>query len=110
MIGLYTSFFPVVFYLVFGTCRHISMGTNALLALLTSSIVEREFSDLLASRAQAANVTSPLPPLAAAADPALGGVTREEEIEFKVGVVNAITFISGCLLLSLGVLRYFFSN
>ena len=40
--GLYTTFFPILTYLLFGTSPHISMGTNAVIALLTANLVERE--------------------------------------------------------------------
>lgn len=39
--GLYASFWPVLLYLIFGTCHHLSFGTMAIMSLMMSSVVER---------------------------------------------------------------------
>ncbi|KAK7500434.1 hypothetical protein BaRGS_00008341, partial [Batillaria attramentaria] len=84
-VGLYTSFFPILVYLIFGTSPHVSMGTNALIALLTGAVVDREVL-------------------------ALGNGTRfnmtdSQVMEFKVGVSAAMCFIGGVVLLAMGLLR-----
>ena len=38
--GLYTGFFAIVFYMIFGTSPHVSFGTNAVIALFTAEMVE----------------------------------------------------------------------
>ncbi|KAL7032272.1 hypothetical protein ACKWTF_007276 [Chironomus riparius] len=39
IVGLYMAFFPTLIYVLFGTSRHISMGTFAVVSIMTSKIV-----------------------------------------------------------------------
>jgi MFS superfamily sulfate permease-like transporter len=44
--GLYTTFFAMMFYTIFGTSRHFSAGTEAIACLLTASAIN-EYHDVL---------------------------------------------------------------
>ncbi|KAK7099201.1 prestin-like [Littorina saxatilis] len=85
--GLYSSFFPVLVYMVFGTSPHVSMGTNAVVALLAASVIDSKVQGLGLDKG--GNHT----------------MSEEELLHFKVGVAGASCFIGGLLLIAMGLLR-----
>ena len=54
--GLYTTFFAMVFYLIFGTSRHFSAGAEAVACLLTASAINK-YHDVLFSEVSSVNET-----------------------------------------------------
>ncbi|CAG9861405.1 unnamed protein product [Phyllotreta striolata] len=41
VVGMYMAFFPVLVYFIFGTSKHVSMGTFAVVCLMTGKIVSQ---------------------------------------------------------------------
>ncbi|XP_029450781.1 solute carrier family 26 member 10 [Rhinatrema bivittatum] len=83
--GLYTSFFPVILYMLFGTGRHVSTGTFAVLSLMTGSVIERLVPKPLDLNATSAEV---------------------EEIEQqRIGVAAAIAFLMGLIMIVMFILQ-----
>uniref|UniRef100_A0A665X8E9 Solute carrier family 26 member 10 n=1 Tax=Echeneis naucrates TaxID=173247 RepID=A0A665X8E9_ECHNA len=77
--GLYTSFFPVVLYMFFGTGRHVSTGTFAVVSLMTGSVVEQLVPtplELNSSSSEAADFEAQ-----------------------RIGVASAIALLSGIIML-----------
>ncbi|XP_053392828.1 sulfate transporter-like [Mercenaria mercenaria] len=87
--GLYTTFFPMLVYLLFGTSPYISFGTNALMALLTQTVVEREADSFIASFANT-NASKP---------------TEDEIMDVKIGASMACCVLVGIFLAGMGLLK-----
>ncbi|XP_013874433.1 solute carrier family 26 member 10 [Austrofundulus limnaeus] len=77
--GLYTSFFPVVLYMIFGTGRHVSTGTFAVVSLMTGSVVEQ-----LVPTPLEMNSSSPQ--------------AADFEAQ-RIGVASAVALLSGIIML-----------
>ncbi|KAK3602577.1 hypothetical protein CHS0354_020639 [Potamilus streckersoni] len=96
--GLYTSFFPVILYMIFGTLPYTSMGTHAVIAMATAELVETE-----ASRA------FPEGPIAlfnnSIEKNATYTATPEDILLYKVSIAAASSFFAGIILFLLGVFR-----
>ena len=74
IIGIYTAFFPVIIYILLGTSKHVSMGTFAVVSILTSKPIAERCPDL-------------------------------EDTECAVRVMSTVSFLTGFIMLSLGLLR-----
>ncbi|KAL8577748.1 hypothetical protein ACOMHN_065565 [Nucella lapillus] len=85
--GLYSSLFPTLVYLFFGTSPHVSMGSNSLVALMTANLVDRE-ADRYESALGVNDTWS-----------------SEDHLEYKVGISAASCFVGGVILLAMGLLR-----
>lgn len=77
--GLYTSFFPVFLYMFFGTGRHVSTGTFAVVSLMTGSVVEQL-------------VPTPLEMNSSSSE------ASELEAQ-RIGVASAVALLSGIIML-----------
>ncbi|KAJ8299750.1 hypothetical protein KUTeg_023810 [Tegillarca granosa] len=90
--GLYTSFFPVICYVIFGTSPHISFGTNAVIALFTAEIVEmQEFNhEYNSTVSYQGNFSLNL---------------EHEALQLKSETAAGASFFVGAILLAMGFLR-----
>ncbi|BFZ08352.1 hypothetical protein BsWGS_11390 [Bradybaena similaris] len=98
--GLYVSFFPVIVYFFFGTSKHISTGTFAVIALMVGSTVEKglkaqglELKSWNTSISTGANVTIQLMDNSA------------ELLDVKLRLAMSVTFVVGVIQLLLGVVQ-----
>ncbi|XP_064199511.1 prestin isoform X1 [Anguilla rostrata] len=94
--GLYSSFYPVLLYTFFGTSRHISIGTFAVISLMIGGVVVREAPDSMfyAQVLNGTNVTAVL--------------DTEARDARRVQLAVALTCLVGIIQLLLGLLRFGF--
>uniref|UniRef100_A0A8C1BQ18 Solute carrier family 26 member 6 n=1 Tax=Cyprinus carpio carpio TaxID=630221 RepID=A0A8C1BQ18_CYPCA len=93
--GLYSSFYPILIYFIFGTSKHISVGTYAVMSVMIGSVTERlaPDSDFMIP-GNDTNSTS------------LDIVSRDAE---RVKIAATVTFLSGIFqVLLLGLVRFGF--
>ncbi|XP_036959531.1 solute carrier family 26 member 6 [Acanthopagrus latus] len=89
--GLYTSLFPVLVYFIFGTSRHISIGTFAVISIMIGSVTERLGPDSNFM----GNGTN-------------GTVDYDKRDAFRVQVACSLTVLTGIFQILLGVVRFGF--
>uniref|UniRef100_A0A3P9JNM6 Si:ch211-117c9.2 n=1 Tax=Oryzias latipes TaxID=8090 RepID=A0A3P9JNM6_ORYLA len=91
--GLYTSLFPVLVYVVFGTSRHVSIGTFAVISIMVGSVTER----LAPDEAFYSNGTN-------------GSLTVNIDARdaYRVQMACSVTLLSGIFQILLGVVRFGF--
>uniref|UniRef100_A0A3Q4N9S9 Solute carrier family 26 member 6 n=1 Tax=Neolamprologus brichardi TaxID=32507 RepID=A0A3Q4N9S9_NEOBR len=92
--GLYSSFYPVLIYFIFGTSKHISVGTYAVMSVMIGGVTERLAPD--SNFMTWDNVTN---------TSIIDTVARDEE---RVRVAAAVTFISGLFQILLGLVQFGF--
>ncbi|CAH1793112.1 unnamed protein product [Owenia fusiformis] len=78
--GLYVSFFVPLVYFFFGTSRHISIGTSAVVSLLVGNVVSRYGSPVPPANQTVVNITTP----------PTGGFTDVETFQISVAVGLAL--------------------
>ncbi|XP_061921632.1 prestin [Entelurus aequoreus] len=94
--GLYSSFYPVLLYTFFGTSRHVSVGTFAVISLMIGSVAVREAPDsmFLTMSTNGSNETVIL------------DVMARDARRLQVAVV--LTTLVGLIQMVLGLLRFGF--
>ncbi|KAM6304223.1 prestin isoform 3-T3 [Podargus strigoides] len=94
--GLYSSFYPVFLYTFFGTSKHISIGTFAVISMMVGGVAVREVPDEMFSiDSNSTNITDSLEYYPA----------RDAK---RVEVAVTLAFLSGIIQLCLGLLRFGF--
>ncbi|XP_037627617.1 solute carrier family 26 member 6-like [Sebastes umbrosus] len=91
--GLYTSLYPVLVYFIFGTSRHISIGTFAVISIMIGSVTERLAPDSHFI-VNGTNVT--------------GGVDLDARDAYRVQIACSLTVLTGLFQILLGVVRFGF--
>ncbi|CAL8325607.1 unnamed protein product [Merluccius merluccius] len=92
--GLYTSFYPVLIYFIFGTSRHISIGTFAVVSIMVGSVTEKFGPDSLFMVMNGTNGT--------------GLVDAAARDAYRVQIASAVTAVVGVLQILFGLVRFGF--
>ncbi|XP_034242614.1 solute carrier family 26 member 10-like isoform X2 [Thrips palmi] len=87
VVGLYMAFFPVLVYCLFGTSRHVSMGTFAVICLMTGHVVT-------------AHTTPHVLP-----DPADNGTEPVGPLPTNIEVATAVALMVGAVQMLMWALR-----
>ncbi|KAJ8007260.1 hypothetical protein DPEC_G00115700 [Dallia pectoralis] len=98
--GLYSSFYPVLLYTFFGTSRHISIGTFAVISLMIGGVAVREAPDSQFT-IQAPNGTLTNGTFA-------NFIDTEARDARRVQIAVVLTTMVGLIQLVLGLLRFGF--
>lgn len=91
--GLYTSLFPVLVYFIFGTSRHISIGTFAVISIMVGSVTERLAPDSDFPLDSSNNT---------------GSVDIDARDAYRVTIACSLTLLVGIFQILLGVVRFGF--
>lgn len=116
--GLYSSFWQVFLYMIFGSCRHLSIGTTAVISLIVGAVVEREVTVWKATHEEILANTSVISttPFTYSAhslhitingslgDPP-GELGLTEEDKFRSSVASGMSLIAGLTMLCMGILQ-----
>ncbi|XP_014819270.1 PREDICTED: prestin isoform X2 [Calidris pugnax] len=93
--GLYSSFYPVFLYTFFGTSKHISIGTFAVISMMVGGVAVREVPDeMIPVGSNSTNVTD--------------SPDFDARDTKRVQVAVTLAFLSGIIQLCLGLLRFGF--
>ncbi|KAI4874538.1 hypothetical protein NFI96_029013 [Prochilodus magdalenae] len=92
--GLYSSFYPILIYFIFGTSKHISVGTYAVMSVMIGSVTERLAPD-----------SDFITPGNDSNSSIIDIMARDNE---RVKIAAAVTFLSGIFQLFLGLVQFGF--
>ncbi|XP_022059022.2 solute carrier family 26 member 6 isoform X2 [Acanthochromis polyacanthus] len=92
--GLYSSFYPVLIYFIFGTSKHISVGTYAVMSVMIGGVTERLAPD--SDFTMWDNETN---------SSTVDVATRDAQ---RIQVAVAVTFLSGLFQILLGLVQFGF--
>nr|XP_057940760.1 solute carrier family 26 member 6-like isoform X2 [Doryrhamphus excisus] len=92
--GLYASFYPVLIYFIFGTSKHISIGSYAVMSVMVGGVTERLAPD--SNFMIFDNVTN---------SSVVDVFTRDAE---RVRVAAAVTFLTGIFQILFGLVHFGF--
>ncbi|XP_038667503.1 prestin isoform X2 [Scyliorhinus canicula] len=92
--GLYSSFFPVLLYMIFGTSRHVSIGTFAVISLMVGGVAVKLAPDKM-FHDSSVNTTN-------------SSVSHEARDAMRIQVAAATAFLSGIIQFCLGLLHFGF--
>ncbi|XP_051568598.1 solute carrier family 26 member 6-like [Myxocyprinus asiaticus] len=92
--GLYTSLYPPLIYFIFGTSRHISVGTFTILSIMIGSVTERLAPDASFLIYNGTNVTEEV-----------DIISRDF---YRVQVAAAATVLGGLIQVVLGLVQFGF--
>ncbi|XP_067447772.1 solute carrier family 26 member 6 [Thunnus thynnus] len=92
--GLYSSLYPVLIYFIFGTSKHISVGTYAVMSVMIGGVTERLAPDSEFMKWDNETNSSEVDTF-----------TRDAE---RVKIAAAVTFLSGIFQIVLGLVQFGF--
>ncbi|XP_071815831.1 prestin-like isoform X1 [Apostichopus japonicus] len=82
--GLYTVFFPVIVYALFGTSKHISIGSFAVVSIMTGDAADKVIEQISKDR----------------------DLTEAEEQEARIQAVTSLALMVGVIQIVLGILHF----
>ncbi|KAJ8683173.1 hypothetical protein QAD02_018965 [Eretmocerus hayati] len=91
VVGIYMAFFPVLVYFFFGTSRHVSMGTFAVVCLMTGKAVSSYATPIDISTINSTNTGSQ--------------ITTSTDVYTPTQVATAVTFMVGIIQLIMYIFR-----
>jgi solute carrier family 26 (sulfate anion transporter), member 6 len=96
--GLYTSFYSGLTYLLFGTSKHLSVGTYAVISLMVYSVIQRLESEYLESNDYYLNSTNNNTTIINNLD--------DHIMNFRIKIATSLAFWCGCVQIILALFKF----